>query len=195
MAYQILNGRLPGTATRDASRPQQLSLPGPRTTAKRLARPGFVLRSSPWMSASPLLLGPYHGATVDLVGRPDRNLAAPRGIRDLGVRSQLAGCESAAERDLEFAPEWVEPVTLDRIEHRDKGLTTGQTRIRHEDLVDRRVVGDRGLLRLGRQLLEIDGEELPVIECGHVPGRSIRAAGPGGTPKQRNQSEREGDER
>src|SRR5262245_26250067 len=77
------------------------------------------------------------------------------------------------EGDLELTPERIEAVPLNRIEHGDEWLAPGQARIRPEYLVDGRIVGDCGCLRLGRKFGEIDRKLVPVVVRGHIRATTV----------------------
>lgn len=83
------------------------------------------------------LLVPDDGAPIHLVrhDESDFRIRAGRYRDDFGVGCELVRSESGVEHDRILAPEWIEPITLDRIDHRGEVLLLIEV-VRRMDLVD-----------------------------------------------------------
>src|ERR1041384_525710 len=101
----------------------------------RLRLGGLRLMQSTTMG----LLVPDHRAAVQLIcrGQGDFRIRSCGSGKYLRIREELARRESAVERYLDFPPERVEAIALNRIEDADEHLSAGEARIR---LVDRKSV-------------------------------------------------------
>src|SRR5437763_9614964 len=85
--------------------------------------------------------------------------------------------KTGVERDLHLFPQRIEPVSLDGIEHTDEWLSVRQPGVGHIDDVDRPVMLVIRDLSTGRQLKEINGEQLAIIIGRHVASGTVEARG------------------
>ena len=76
-----------------------------------------------------------------------------------GVKSrELLARRCSVEDDLNLAPQRIEAVALDRVQHAHEHLSTGSAAVRHVDRIDRTVMGEIRVLSTRWQLFEVDGE-------------------------------------
>src|SRR5437899_5538582 len=117
-----------------------------------------------------------HRATIDLVGRNERDLGigSLRSRFDLLVGNELAWRKARVEYDKDLLPQRLESITLNGIDHRKEILFLIQV-LGREDLVNTRVLRNgRGRSIFG-QLHHVDGEQLTVVESWHLTSSAVHA--------------------
>src|SRR3989442_5244607 len=120
-----------------------------------------------------LLVRADHRAAVHFVGWRERDLTGRRRIGNFVVGEQLPRGVAGVEYDLHLAPQRVEAVPLNRVEHACEHDACVLAGVAHVDGVDRAVVREERLLRAARLLLEVDGEELAVVEGRHHAAAAV----------------------
>src|SRR5439155_16201292 len=98
---------------------------------------------SRWLGPPRLMLRADHRAAVHLVGHVQGDLSIRERRGDVVIREQLVRRVPGFERDLDLDPEWIESITLNRVEHAHEWLATGKARVGHVDRVDRLVAEQR----------------------------------------------------
>src|SRR2546421_8115415 len=93
---------------------------------------GDLFRRRRGLDARPLMvrLRPNNGAPVNFACEPERDFAGSDRSSDLVVGEELSRRMTGREGDLHFFPDRVEAVAGDSVNHRNKGLTSGQTGVR-----------------------------------------------------------------